>query len=385
MTVRHFPEAAVVHSLKLRLLRHGLDGAQVSRVIVDADPSYFHSRFARSLEPMATVRIAGSRPDLVCLAETSSFPLVLAFEVKARFLEWPKGLAQARRYRSGAHQSYLALPGPARELEKQAGSMARDSGVGLLALIREEWIHVLPAADPLPFPATLAATARILAGVPAARRLQLNHPLNYLVVPYLASTYPSVSLTEALERWWPDLGSSATRQHAIQGAVTLGLVDGNGTPTVDGYAVTDLMQSVRFDLGESVDKRKRLADVAPPLAAICRVVLLRQPAVRLLIEVLTEVQNNELSAGALYSAARRRDDTLADALFLVDPSRAPANDLSEVPFNPSTVFKMKQVLWHAGILSTKAHTTAGGRGGDYRSSEDVWVLDQRVYRSGTPP
>jgi hypothetical protein len=355
----------------------------VARVLVDADPSYFHSQFARYLEPMAALRIAGARPDLVCLAETRTVALVYGFEVKARLQDWPRGLAQARRYRSGVHRSYLALPGPARELEKQAGSMASDSGIGLLALDKEEWIQVLPPADPLPLPTLVAATVRVLVGVPAARRLQLNHPLNYLVVPYLASAHPSLSPAESLERWWPDLGSPGTRQHAIQGAMTLGLIDGNGMPTADGLAVADLMESVGFHPAEAVDKRKRLADVAPPLAAVARVALLRQPAVRLIIEALTQVRGQELAIGPLYSAARRIDDTLADALFLADPSRVPGGDLSAAAFNQSTVFKMKQVLWHAAILSTKAHTTAGGRAVDYRPAEDIWALDPRVYRPGT--
>ena len=51
MAASKSPEAQVVRSLKRHLLRHGLGGQSVAGILVDADPSYLHSGFARELEP----------------------------------------------------------------------------------------------------------------------------------------------------------------------------------------------------------------------------------------------------------------------------------------------------------------------------------------------
>ena len=48
-----------------------------------------------------------------------------------------------------------------------------------------------------------------------------------------------------------------------------------------------------------------------------------------------------------------------------------------VAFNPSAVFKFKQVLWHAGLLATKVHPSAGGKATAYDAEDDEWALDDR--------
>ena len=45
-------------------------------------------------------------------------------------------------------------------------------------------------------------------------------------------------------------------------------------------------------------------------------------------------------------------------------------------FNPSFVFKLKQNLWHAGILRFKAHHSSGKRGSIYQPQDDFWQLEQ---------
>ncbi len=78
---------------------------------------------------------------------------------------------------------------------------------------------------------------------------------------------------------------------------------------------------------------------------------------------------------------------LAGALFLADPSGEPSAGLPGSAYNPSTVFKLKQNLWHAGLLSTKAHASAGKRATGYQPEEDVWALEPREAtraRDGLP-
>jgi hypothetical protein len=63
-------------------------------------------------------------------------------------------------------------------------------------------------------------------------------------------------------------------------------------------------------------------------------------------------------------------------VFLSDPSGEPAAGLPGEAYNPSTVFKLKQNLWHAGLVREKAHISAGASGGSYRPMDDLWALER---------
>lgn len=369
-------EAEVVHSLKTHLLERGLQGLPVGNVLVDSQPSYLQSRFARSLEPVGRVPIDGAYPDLLCTLQRPTWPSVVGFEVKPTMGDWVMGLAQARRYRRGVHYAYLALPGTAanRELEETA----RRDGLGLMLRVEREWREVLAPDQPLPQPWTMGTVMAALQGIPVTRRLQLNHPLNYLVVPWLAVSYPRVSPIDALTDHWPALQSEGSRRHAVDGAIVLGLIDRSGKPTLDGLTTGDLLSSVGFSLATPIDKRRRLSEAGPAVAAVARSVLLRQPAVRLVLDTLRQVAR-PLSAPKLFLAARHTNEFLARSLFLADPSQNELDHLGGVAFNASVVFKFKQVLWHAGLLATKAHPSAGGKATVYNAEDDEWALDGRYF------
>ena len=378
------PEAEVVHTLKQHLLLNGLREGGVSEIVVDSDGSYRSSRYAKSLEPMAPIRIEGWRPDLLCSVRYTSHTLIAAFEVKARLTDWLKGLAQARTYRSGAHNSYLALPAGGRTSKSILARVKRDayeSGIGLMVRGLSGWSEEVLPSDPQPLPWLLNASASVLQGMATARRLQLNHPLNYLVVPLLCSLDPAESLDSLLESRWPDLKSRGTRRHAIEGAKALGLITHDGLLSPEGATVADLLLSVGFDLNSPPPKRSRLADSAPAVAAVARSILLSQSAVRLVIESLSVPHKHSLRVVELFNEARRRDELLAGALFLNNPERASAAVLKAADFNPSTVFKFKQVLWHAGILARKADPSAGGTASSYLPENDLWILDGRLIQS----
>ncbi|WNG43781.1 hypothetical protein F0U60_06480 [Archangium minus] len=376
------PEAEVVHSLKVHLLARGLQGLPVENVLVDSQPSYLQSRFARSLEPVGRVPIDGAYPDLLCTLQRPTWPSVVGFEVKPSVSDWVMGLAQARRYRRGVHYAYLALPGPVANPEME--ETARRDGIGLLLRVEREWREVLAPAQPLPHPWTMGTVVAALQGIPVTRRLQLNHPLNYLVVPWLAVSFPRESVLDAMSRHWPDLQSEGTRKHAIEGASVLGLIDSSGKPTLDGLTTAELLSAVGFSLSSPIDKRRQLAEEASAVAAVVRAVLLRQAAVRLVLDTLRQ-SARPLPTPKLFLAAMRTDELLARSLFLADPSQNDLENLEGVAFNPSAVFKFKQVLWHAGLLTTKAHSSAGGRATSYAAMDDEWALDERylsTYWSG---
>lgn len=367
-------EAEVVHSLKTHLLERGLQGAPVGDVLVDSQPSYLHSRFARSLEPVGRVSIDGAYPDLLCTLQRPTWPSVVGFEVKPSAGDWVMGLAQARRYRRGVHYAYLALPGA--EANRELKETARRDGIGLLLRVEREWREVLAPDQPLPQPWTMGTVVAALQGIPITRRLQLNHPLNYLVVPWLAVRFPREPVLDAMAKHWVDLQSEDTRKQAIDGAIILGLMDREGRPTIDGLTTAELLSAVGFSLATPIKKKPRLAEEAPAVAAVARAVLLRQAAVRLVLDTLRRVAR-PLPAPKLFLAAMGTDEFLARSLFLAEPSRDDLEHLDGAAFNASAVFKFKQMLWHAGLLKTKAHPSAGGKSTEYDAEDDKWALDAR--------
>ena len=375
-------EAEVVHSLKNYLSARGIFGNAVSSIIVDSDGSYTNSRYRAALEPMASLRINGYRLDTICGIRLGNQSLVCGFEVKPRFEEWRQGVSQAANYRSAVHQSYLAIPMDAKKSTSDLERQARQLGVGVLLRDNKRWHEAVLPEEPRPLPHKIDITQRLLEGVPLARRLQLNHPLNYLVVPYLRDRFPSESLDPLLATHWTDLGSPGTRRHAIDGAQSLGLIDMDGQLTVDGSIAADLLREMRFSIADRPSKRARLAEVAPQLAVVARVCLLRQPVVRLILETLHLAPETGVPIEELIRRARERDRLLADALFLSNPDLESLDGMRPPDFNPSTVFKFKQVLWHSGILATKAHPSAGKMRTCYNSKQDFWKLD-RANRTST--
>lgn len=373
-------EVEVVHSLKVHLQSHGLRGTPVSDIVVDADGSYRGFRRASELEPMAAVRIGAYRPDLVCIAQTGRGPLVVAFEVKADLSLWHKGIAQARSYRSGVHHAYLALPGEGPSHHRTAlEENASEGGVGVLYREGQAWEERMAPKEPRPIPWELENTAAALRGIPAIRHLQLNHPLNYLVVPVLRILRPELSPLEALSEAWPDLPAQSSRTYAVQGAQSLGLLDGDLQLTVDGAVAADLLLELGFRPGTQIDKRGRLATVAPGIAAVARSVFLRQPAVQLVVETLLEVSGYRLTATELFFRSKERNEVLSGILFLSDPGRdLPPGPPPPGAFNPSTPHKLKQALFHAGILRAGKHSTAGKAAAVYQPDHDVWELDHTL-------
>jgi hypothetical protein len=365
-------EAEVIDSLKEHLLDQGLQGYRVGDVLVDAHPAYTSSRFSQRLEPTARIPIGSVYPDMLCTLERPDRPAIIGFEVKASGAELTGGVGQASRYRQGVHYAYLAFPG--RAANKELEALAHRNGVGLLLRVNNSWSEVLRPDDPLPLPWMAESVAAALRGVPVVRRLQLNHPLNYLVVPWLAVRFPQVELMRAMEQHWPDLGSLSSRKHAIDGAMALGLLDMDAKPTLDGLTTADLLSSAGFPPTQPIKKRCRLTEVAPAVAAVARVVLLRQATVRLIIDTLRGAAK-PLSTPDLFRAARRSNSLLASALLLSDASRGEAEHFEGVDFNPSVVFKFKQALWHAGLLSTPIHESAGKRAVDYEAAADMWAFD----------
>lgn len=208
------------------------------------------------------------------------------------------------------------------------------------------------------------------------RQLQLNHPLNYLVVPFFTANKASGrTVLDELAARWPDLDSAGTRKHAISGATLLGLLDDSQNLTAEGLVVADLLAAVRFDPESRPSKVERLANAAPQIAAIARSVFIQLPSVRLIIRTLSDA-GGTLTLSELAIASVRIDNRLGSTLFLVNPSAKPDSDSPGTAFVPSTVFKLKQNLWHAGFLETPRHPSSGKSAEEFLPKQDHWKLSR---------
>jgi hypothetical protein len=156
------PEAEVVLWLKRGLTAGALYGDAVSDVLVDADGSYTGSPHARGLRPFGTVRIGEWRPGLVCAQDRGGVGVqrVPAFAVKG-LRDHEKGVVQAERYRHGADESYVCVPGdPSSWLRRSAERL----GVGVVAAKAEEVRVVVSAPAPQPEVGAREALRRRLLG-----------------------------------------------------------------------------------------------------------------------------------------------------------------------------------------------------------------------------
>jgi hypothetical protein len=143
------------------------------------------------------------------------------------------------------------------------------------------------------------------------------------------------------------------------------------------------MEGMNFTTCSAWKKRTRFCEDSPGLATIARLVLMQQEGTKLIIEALLSKDNHPVNTEELLRAAEKINQPLASGLLLLDPKSAELASIPSSAFSPSNVFVLKQALWHAGILSTKKHPTAGGSADVYRHEQDYWRLDDRIAQSGS--
>jgi len=359
-------EAETVSWLKRALEADGLGGRRVRHVLVDRDPAYVNSPFARRLEPMGSPRIGNWRPDLLCTVEHAGSEYLAGFEVKGAS-GFERGVVQASRYRDGVHEAYLCVPRNG-SLPDWLVTTARQTGVGLVQANSTALILDVHPEPPRPEPALYLATRRYLLGEETTRSLGLNRPLHYAAA-LIASTMPNSPLAILVQRW--GLGESAARM-ALRGAETLGLLQG-GLPTAQGLAWADVLRVIGFDLGATrilTGARYRLVRDAPGLAAVLRAILLGQDTVRLVVDAL-QGSLDGLTANDLAWSAHRADEALARALF-GPPPEPPSQPWDLKPWSR---FQLKAALYDVGVLDSPLGPGAsGGRLAGYDSCLDRWQL-----------
>lgn len=355
-------EAEVVSWLKAGLRRGALHGVRADQILVDSDGSYTTSPFSERLKPFGVIRIGGWRPDVVCVQERGGAERVLAFEVKAE-RDHEKGIVQAQRYRPGAHESYLCVPGrPASWLYQTALQV----GVGLIAASAASVELVAEPAPPLPDTTELEVTRRRLVGERDFRAFGLNKPLHYAAA---LIAHVQGKPDQLLVNVWGI--SSASASLAVRGAETFGLLD-RGIPTPRGFALAEIISHLGFRLDRDRSlTRRRLIDAAPAYAAVLRLIQLDLFAVRMVVRAL-EAAGGQVNMSELAAKAHILDPGLAGAVFGEPPAGK-----GWLP-RPTTAFQLKAQLYDTGVLDSPLAKGADSISrGEYDPSKDIWTLGIR--------
>jgi hypothetical protein len=337
------------------------------------------------LAPFNHVRIGGGYPDLVGVRKLESEwlaverfgdepPLVVvgAKGYAGGGVDTQRGIVQAYDRLHEANAAYLAVPGDA--VAEPDRTLARELNVGILGVGTDG------AVEPLEIPRVVgnrttdeATAVRFQASAQgvADRSFGLNHPKNYLAYP-LALRHP-----DGTDAVLADRVVRATSD-ARRGAAFLDLIE----ERPDRVELAPLgREVVRFALDRhgSVDdalgafegwrgSRKRFCDLAPEWGRLVRRVLWAYPATTLLVEELQQMHDDGIVEPTLVDLVEWlhvHHPTFAVELFVRGTGDARSRVLDgdgelrvgELTdghvYHSPTVFQLKAMLYHAGILAER--------------------------------
>ena len=359
-----------------------------------------------TLAPFNHVRVGTGYPDLVGVRalddewlaadRLGDDPPLVAIEAKGRTgggrVDVERGVMQAYDRLHEANAAYVAAPAPA--ISQSARTLARELNVGVLGVDADG------AVEPIERPRVVgnrttsetdAIRFQASAQGVADKSFSLNHPKNYLAYP-LAVYHPHDTDSVVARR------VVGAVEGARQGAAFLDLVDVTPTRT----ELTPLgREVVRFALREygSADaaldafddwkgSSRRFCEAAPRWGQLARRVVYAYPATQLLVEELQHMHEDGVEAPTLVELVtylhelhpsftvelfvRGADDVRGRVLSADGELRTEPLSAGETYHSP-TVFQLKAMLYHAGIL-----TERGAEPSKLRPEEDVWALRERV-------
>jgi len=363
--------------------------------------SAVHERLA----PFNRVRVGGGYPDLVgvrslepellAVERFGDDPPLIAVEAKGYAgggVDTAGGIVQAYDRLHGANAAYLAAPAGA--VSATDRTLARELNVGILAVGPEGTVEPVERPRIVGNRTSDGATAvrfRASVGGVAEQSFGLNHPKNYLAYPLaVAGDGPTAEL---VERWVVGATDDARR-----GAAFLGLIEDDPR----GPRLTELgREVVRFGISRHGDperalvefdgwrgSRERFVDLAPAWGQLARRVVFAYPATELLVTELQALFEDGVAEPTLVTFLEYLHElhpAFAVELFLrgeegvrrrvLTPEgelcRAPLED-GEV-YHAPTVFQLKAMLYHAGIL-----TERGREPHRLEPTEDVWALREPI-------
>ncbi|WP_226004293.1 hypothetical protein [Natrinema salinisoli] len=360
------------------------------------------------LAPFNHVRIGGGYPDLVGVRALESDllaverlgdePPLIAIEAKGETsdgVDTQRGILQAYDRLHEANAAYLAAP--AASISETDRTLARELNVGVLG------VDSAGRVDPLEVPrvvgnrTTTEATAlRFQAGAQgvADASFGLNHPKNYLGYPL---AHYAAGDTESLLSEYKVVSAVDS---ARQGAEFLGLIeDGVRSEDIELTALGE--EVVRFATARygSVEAAleefetwyrsgKRFVDLAPAWGQLARRVLFDYEATELLVRELQHMHEDGITEPSLVDVVEylhelhpsftvelfvRGTDGVRSRVLTTDGELRPAALEDGSVYHSPTVFQLKAMLFHCGIL-----TERGAEPSRLEPLADVWALREPV-------
>ncbi|WP_423751705.1 hypothetical protein [Salinirarus marinus] len=361
-----------------------------------------------TLSPFNHVRVGSGYPDLVgvrildddllAVDRLGDEPPLVVVEAKGYTdrgsVDVERGVVQAYDRLHEANAAYVAAP--TRAVSQSARTLARELNVGVLG------VGTGGTVEPIEVPRlvgnrttteTNAIRFQASAQGVANKSFGLNHPKNYLAYP-LAVHHPAGTreiLAEFVVRAVDD---------ARKGAAFLNLVDDDP----DRVRLTSLgKEVVRFGLREcgSVDdalrqfdawkrSRKRFVDVAPKWGALTRRVVYEYPATKLLVEEVQRMHEDGIAEPTLPQVVEylhelhpsfaielfvRGDEEVRSRVLNADGELQYEALRDGSVFHSPTVFQLKAMLYHAGIL-----TSRGSEPSNLEPATDTWKLRESVVQ-----
>ena len=371
-----------------------IDGERITPEVTETLSPFNHVQVGTGYPDLVGVRVL--RDEFLAVDRLGDEPPLIAIEAKGYSsdgsIDVERGVMQAYDRLHEANAAYVAAPAAA--VSQSTRTLARELNVGVLG------VDTGGSVEPLEVPRvvgnrttseTTAIRFQASAQGVANKSFGLNHPKNYLAYP-LAVYHPE-DTTSMIERRVVGAVDAAR-----QGASFLGLVD----ERPHGDRLTPLgREVVRFALREygSVDaaletfddwkgSRKRFCEVAPRWGLLTRRVVWAYPATQLLVEEIQHMHEDDIADPSLVDLVTylhelhpsftvelfiRGTDDARERVLTADGELVPATLTDGEVFHSPTVFQLKAILFHAGIL-----TERGAEPTNLDPERDVWKLRERV-------
>lgn len=358
------------------------------------------------LSPFNHVRVGTGYPDLVgvrtltddllAVDRLGDDPPLVAIEAKGYSkndaIDVERGVMQAYDRLNEANAAYVAAPATA--ITQSTRTLARELNVGVLGVDEDGTVAPFEVPRVVGNRTTAEANAiRFQASAQgvANKSFGLNHPKNYLGYP-LAVYHPENTATVLQE------SVVGAVESARQGAVFLNLIE----EEPNRVRLTPLGREViRFAKREygSVDaaldvfdawkrSQQRFFDLSLKWGMLTRRIVYAYPATKLLVEELQHMHEDGIQQPTLVDLVTylhklhpsftielfiRSDDEVRQGVLTTNGELRHEQLLDGSHYHSPTVFQLKAMLYHAGIL-----TERGSEPSNLNPEQDVWALRYRV-------
>ncbi|ELY83998.1 hypothetical protein [Natrinema altunense] len=376
-----------------------LPGQPVDAAVRDRLAPFNHVRIGSGYPDLVGVRDLES--DLLAVERLGDEPPLIAIEAKGETsdgVDTQRGILQAYDRLHEANAAYLAAPAAA--ISETDRTLARELNVGVLGVDAAGSVAALEVPRVVGNRTTTEATAlRFQASAQgvADASFGLNHPKNYLGYPL---AHYAAGNTETL---LSEYNVVSAVDSARQGAAFLGLIEeGVGVEGSAGVELTSLGEEVvRFATGRygSVEAAlaefenwyrsgTRFVDLAPAWGQLARRVLFDYEATELLVHELQSMHEDGFAEPSLVDVVEylhelhpsftvelfiRGTDGVRSRVLTEDGELRPAALEDGSVYHSPTVFQLKAMLYHAGIL-----TQRGAEPSRLEPRADIWALREPV-------